>query len=532
MRNMKMQRHSLAALLALALAACADGGGDKADAAKQTAEPVQQQPNPNAAQVAWNRRVARMSAEELQRARLDESWMEVVQLDPIPGGANERPNPEKWEQINMQTVNSLPQHVPLYGDVGGPSVLRTQILLDRALFSPGIMDGNWGKNTAEALYWFQKREGLPATARLDSATFERLKTVGGSPQELVVARSLTADDVAGPFTKIPEDIYEHAKLECSCYESLTEKLSEKFHITPDLLQKLNPGVNIDGLRQGQTLNVPAVRDENAQGRGNVAKLVVSGRGTYLHGVDADGRILYHFPSTLGGAYSPSPRGAFRVSTITQDPAWHYQPDILVGVPDSEPDAMIPKGPNVAVGAVWMALSEPHYGIHGTAEPQTIGYASSNGCVRLTNWDVEFLSKRVRPGTPVEFRDISGQKQAVDPANAEGGASAAPAAGSRTGGGTAGARGGSTRTPDSASSATRRTGTGAAGTSGTRSGTGTSGTRSGTTGTRSETGTGSRSATGGGTSGASGTSGTRTRTPASTTTPERPKQDEHAGHTPR
>ncbi|MBB4634749.1 lipoprotein-anchoring transpeptidase ErfK/SrfK [Longimicrobium terrae] len=518
MPNMKMQRRSLAVLLALAVSACGDG--NDAGAAKQTAEPAQQ-PDPNAAQnaaqVAWDRRVARMSAEELQRARMDESWMEVVQLDPIPGGRNERPNPEKWEQIAMQTVNSLPQHVPLYGDVGGPSVLRTQILLDRALFSPGIMDGNWGKNTAEALYWFQKREGIPATARLDSLTFERLKTAGGSPTELVVARTLSAEDVAGPFTKIPDDIYEHAKLECSCYETLTEKLSEQFHITPDLLQKLNPGVAVDGLRQGQKLNVPAVRNDDAQGRGTVAKLVVSGRGTYLHAEDASGKILYHFPSTLGGQYSPSPRGDFRVRTVTQDPAWHYQPDILVGVPDSEADAMIPKGPNVAVGKVWMALSEPHYGIHGTAEPQTIGYASSNGCVRLTNWDVEFLSRHVRPNTPVEFRDISGQKQAEDPANAEAGASsgaakaAAPASGSRA---ATGARGGSTRAGAAAADTPARPSTRTGNT--TRGGTGARGT--------SSTGSGGSSST----SGAAG--GTRASTSGGTSA-ERPKQDEHAGHNP-
>ena len=129
--------------------------------------------------------------------------------------------------------------------MGGPSVLRTQILLDRALFSPGIMDGRWGKNTVQALYWFQRREGLPATARLDSATFQRLRQAAGNPSELVVRKTLTEDDVKGPFNEIPEDIYEHAKLSCSCYESLTEKLSEDYHATPDLLQKLNPGVDLD-----------------------------------------------------------------------------------------------------------------------------------------------------------------------------------------------------------------------------------------------------------------------------------------------
>jgi lipoprotein-anchoring transpeptidase ErfK/SrfK len=399
-----IKTYRFAALAALLLAS-ACGGDDAAEAPK--AEP--QAPKQDAAaararavQVAWNRRMAAMTPEELNRARMDMSWQDVVQLDPATGP--DIPNPEKWEQISAQTVNTAPQHVPLHGDVGGPSVLRAQILLDRALFSPGIMDGRGGKNTAEALYWFQHREGLRKTARLDSATFARLRQAAGNPRELVVRKTMTEEDVKGPFTPIPEDIYEHAKLDCSCYESLSEKLSETYHATPDLLEKLNPGVDLNSVRAGQQLYLPAVRDENAAGRGQVAKLVVSGRGTYVHAMDASNRILYHFPSTLGGSYSPSPTGSFRVNGVTQDPSWHYQPGILVGVPDNEPETMIPAGPNVAVGKVWIDLSEPRCGIHGTSEPRTIGYASSNGCVRLTNWDVQFLARHVRAGIPVEFRD--------------------------------------------------------------------------------------------------------------------------------
>ena len=495
-----IKTYRFAPLAALVLAA-ACGGDDAAEAPKAEPQaPTQEQAaaaRARAVQVAWNRRMASMTPEEMERARMDMSWQDVVQLDPVTGP--DIPNPEKWEQISAQAVNSAPQHVPLHGDVGGPSVLRTQILLDRALFSPGIMDGRWGKNTAEALYWFQKREGLRATARLDSATFQRLRQAAGNPRELVVRKTLTEEDVEGPFTPIPEDIYEHAKLDCSCYESLSEKLSETYHATPDLLQKLNPGVELDNVRAGQQLYLPAVREDDASGRGQVAKLVVSGRGTYVHALDAGGRILYHFPSTLGGSYSPSPSGSFKVNGVTQEPSWHYQPDILVGVPDNEPDAMIPAGPNVAVGAVWIDLSEPHYGIHGTNEPQTIGYASSNGCVRLTNWDVKFLSRYVRAGVPVEFRDISGTKAAEDPANATAGASRPSTGAGAAGGAAAGASG----------SAGRRTGAAA---------------------TTPRPSTGSGRATGRDT--ATSSSRRRADTASAPKAAETPKADEHAGHTPR
>ncbi|HEX6039164.1 L,D-transpeptidase, partial [Longimicrobium sp.] len=177
---------------------------------------------------------------------------------------------------------------------------------------------------------------------------------------------------------------------------------------------------------------------------------------------------------------------------------------LVGVPDNEPDAMIPAGPNVAVGAVWIDLSEPHYGIHGTSEPQTIGYASSNGCVRLTNWDVKFLSRHVRAGVPVEFRDISGTKVAEDPANATAGAASS-------------GRAGASSTP----AASGRSGSGASGNGSASSG------RTQATGGRAQ-----------GTS--SSTNRARTEQPKSNEAPkqnETPKaedhsgHDEHAGHTP-
>ena len=73
------------------------------------------------------------------------------------------------------------------------------------------------------------------------------------------------------------------------------------------------------------------------------------------------------------------------------------------MPDHEPEAKLRPGPNSPVGRVWMSLSKPHYGIHGTSSPETIGYANSHGCVRLTNWDALRLSDLVDAGTPVQFK---------------------------------------------------------------------------------------------------------------------------------
>ena len=124
-------------------------------------------------------------------------------------------------------------------------------------------------------------------------------------------------------------------------------------------------------------------------------------------MDASGKILYHFPSTLGTGYlssaDESPTGGFPITSISWNPAFHYQPTLFADVSDKKPEAHLPKGPNSPVGVVWMALSKPHFGIHGTSAPETIGYSNSHGCVRLTNWDALELGRLVSKGTPVVFQ---------------------------------------------------------------------------------------------------------------------------------
>ena len=270
------------------------------------------------------------------------------------------------------------------------------------------MDGYYGKNTAKAVYFFQQANGMRGTARVDSATFAALARAGGSPQNLIRPYRLTADDVKGPFITIPENVQAQADLPCSCYNSLTEKLGEMFHIAPDLLKRLNPGVDLDALQAGQSINAPLVRDSTRAAPGEVAQIVVSGRGSYVQAQDASGKVLYHFPSTLGATYDPSPSGRFTVTHVAQDPKWHYQPELIATAPDTAHEADGPGGAEQPRGRGVDGAVGAAYGIHGTNKPETIGYATSSGCVRLTNWDARFLSNRIRPGVPVRFADIQGR----------------------------------------------------------------------------------------------------------------------------
>lgn len=367
------------------------------------------------AEVAWAPAESLTEA-EVEAGRHDDDWRDAIEF-PVPEprelGLDTIAIPESWGDIGELSEEpttgpaadspaaARPQvHLPLAGQVEGPSVLYVQALLDRTRFSPGILDGKWGKNTEKAVFWLQRAEGLTPTGVVDSITFERLWERAGRPATVLADHVLAEEDVAGPFRPIPTDVYALARRPCSCYESLGEKLAERFHASIPVLEELNPGWSLDSLAAGDTLRVPDL--EGPAPEGEVARLEISGAGYYVHALDADGRILYHFPTTLGSRYDPSPEGTLSVVSVHPDPWFHYQPRLLAGVDPSLPNATLPPGPNNLVGDTWIKLNQPHYGIHGTRAPETIGYATSSGCVRLTNWDARFLRERIGPGTPVVF----------------------------------------------------------------------------------------------------------------------------------
>ncbi|PJJ97667.1 murein L,D-transpeptidase [Lysobacteraceae bacterium NML91-0213] len=273
--------------------------------------------------------------------------------------------------------------------------LHTQVLLARARFSPGEIDGVAGSNQARALRGFQAARGLEATGELDDATWEAL---AADTSPALVDHTLTAEDLAAPYVEVPDDMMEKSKLERLGYASAWEALGERFHSSPALLQSLNPGVEP---RVGATLRVPNVRDLPPLAR--AARIVVSESDATLVVLDGNDRVMAQFPVTSGSEKDPLPIGEWKVETVAMDPTFHYNPELFW---DADPDhskATIAAGPNNPVGPVWIDLSKPHYGIHGTPEPARVGKTVSNGCVRLTNWDVLALVDAVEAGTPVEMR---------------------------------------------------------------------------------------------------------------------------------
>lgn len=407
---MKRETVVLAAILAVATA-CA-----KQEAKKTEEAPVVAQKTEEANDVAVPFG-GRDDPAAREKERFDEGWRGVLQNAKVPV-APQGPTPaevqvtfvpngkESFEAFrDPNAVNAAPVVVPLKGDVAGPSVLKTQVYLDRQGFSVGALDGRWGRNSAIALWWYQRSRGIDAAepGALDEGTFRALAAgAGGVPA--LVQHSLTADDLKGPFVSVPDDMYEKAELDCLCYESLQEKLAERFHASTDFLGALNEGVSFGNLKPGDRIWVPNVRTPQQQHRHDIARVVISIRGNTFNAFDANGNLIFHAPTTLGSKYDPSPTETLEVTKVAHDPHFHYQPTLFAEVPDDEPEANLNPGPNSPVGVVWIALSKPHYGVHGTSDPDSIGYASSHGCVRLTNWDAREVAERIGEGVKIEFLD--------------------------------------------------------------------------------------------------------------------------------
>jgi len=351
----------------------------------------------------WRQLQSFRAQQEAQRVAQQQQQQQEAAEQPLQFVARTKKSKETFKDLDANAINAAAVMIPISGDVRGPSVLKAQVYLDRLHYSVGALDGRWGRNSAITVWWWQRAHGLEGTGAVDEATFRALARAAGYAPA-ITQYVVTADDVAGPFTHIPDDPYEKAKLSCLCYESLREKLAEQFHASEDFLEVLNPDVKFSELGAGTTINVPNVRPAVKTDQPDLAKIVISLRGNSYNAYDASGNLVFHAPTTVGSTFDPSPHEDLHMVAVVHDPHFHYDPTLYSEVPDSEPDAHLKPGPNSPVGVVWMALSKEHYGMHGTSDPEAIGYASSHGCVRLTNWDAEEVSHRIAKGVPVEFVD--------------------------------------------------------------------------------------------------------------------------------
>jgi lipoprotein-anchoring transpeptidase ErfK/SrfK len=340
------------------------------------------------------------------------------------------------------------QFADAYPDPEQRPVMQLQVVLDRAGFAPGVVDGEMGFSTRNAIKALQESLSIAITGELDDPTRQALARWSNIPATRVV--TIPADWAGQRYIPVPEDAEVQAEMERLGYESLEERLAERFHTTVEVLRELNPGgrpAGAPGAAPGSPSSGPTVANP-ASGSGPIAKFTPGqqirvpnvGGDTVVRGVssdsawretlislgvgseqpdaarimvdesdkmlrvyDANDRLIAAFTVSSGSSRDPLPIGEWGINGVARNPPFNYQPDLFWDVPDHEEDLQLPPGPNGPVGVVWIDLTKEHYGIHGTPEPQTIGRAQSHGCVRLTNWDAARLAEMVSGSTRVFFQ---------------------------------------------------------------------------------------------------------------------------------
>ena len=324
-----------------------------------------------------------------------------------------------------QSTTGDTEPAPIASSQVDRELLRAQVLLDEAGFSPGPIDGRKGSSQAKAIRGFQQARGLPVTGEFDEKTRQALS---GDGRQATIDVQLTADDVGGQFTfPMPKEPEDQEKLSFLGYRNMLEKLAERYHTTPETIVALNGPEKLIGVGQTLTLPnvVPSSRDysganpkqepllaalnvEASQPRGDFVVVDKSEgtlkvyEGEFPSGTKIDGKLIAQFPVTTGSSHDPLPLGNWKATTYSFLPPFNYQPNLFWDVSDDKAERRLPPGPKGMVGVAWLDLTKEHYGIHGTPEPELIGKTQSHGCLRMTNWDVMRLSLIMKPGFRAKF----------------------------------------------------------------------------------------------------------------------------------
>ena len=291
--------------------------------------------------------------------------------------------------VQAQKVNSATWKQGMKRD--RETTTKLQALLNWNQHGVGPVDGYWGKNTIKAMQAFQKANGLTVTDNLNNETWQALtKNEKLTTQPVLVRYQLSEDDVNIKTTTIPTGAEAKAKLDGMYYESVPEGLAEKFHMSEKYLKALNPNAKFSA---GETITVYNPGNPNTK---SVSRVVADKATETLYAYDDKDNLIASYPTTVGSTTTPSPTGTHTVEVKVHEPNYTY-------TGDNGSKSIIPPGPNNPVGLVWIGLSKPSYGIHGSPDPARISRQASAGCIRLTNWDALALLGVIQDGATVEFK---------------------------------------------------------------------------------------------------------------------------------
>jgi lipoprotein-anchoring transpeptidase ErfK/SrfK len=331
------------------------------------------------------------------------------------------PLPALAAEVNADSINaaSFSGKVPTEDRLSALAV-KVQVLLDRARFSPGEIDGKFGENVEKALLAFTETNHLAPGKILTPEIWSKLQPAGG--EAVITDYVLTDQDIKGPYLeKLPVKMEDMRSLKALSYTGPKEALSERFHMGQDLLAELNPGSKFD--HAGDKIHVvnlsqdkpkesskeaskePSKETSKATSKDaplKTARIEVDKERQTVKAFARDGTLIAFYPATVGSKEKPTPSGTLKVVSVQSYPTYRYDPKYeFKGVASTVPFTINP-GPNNPVGVMWIGLSQAGYGIHGTGDPSRVSKSDSHGCVRMTNWDVQRLAQSVRKGTEVSF----------------------------------------------------------------------------------------------------------------------------------
>ena len=316
-------------------------------------------------------------------------------FDPTTVGNNKTATtPASFSTLNLsdyaQLVNSADWKPGQ--NVNSATTLKLQALLDWNHASPGPIDGGWGMNAKKALKNFQAMHGLPQDGRMNAEVWKLLNEKIPANQPVLVGYTLTQEDIKGPYQPTPSGSEAKSKMKGLYYQDVQEMLAERFHMDIRYLKKLNSDKKFT---VGETITV---FNPGAPLNEKITRLVAKKADNILYAYNGD-RLIATYPTTVGSSDTPSPTGTFSIVNRVKNP-WYRATS---GEGKDKKVFMLPPGPNSPVGVVWMGLSKPSYGIHGSPVPEGISRQASHGCVRLTNWDVLEVYANVDTGTKVDLQ---------------------------------------------------------------------------------------------------------------------------------
>ena len=334
--------------------------------------------------------VAGASSEEVNNATTA-----APTFDPTTVGNNKTATtPASFSNLNLsdyaQLVNSADWKPGQ--NVNSATTLKLQALLDWNHASPGPIDGGWGMNTKKALKNFQAMHGLPQDGRMNAEVWKLLNEKIPANQPVLVGYTLTQEDIKGPYQPTPSGSEAKSKMKGLYYQDVQEMLAERFHMDIRYLKKLNSDKKFT---VGETITV---FNPGAPLNEKITRLVAKKADNILYAYNGD-KLIATYPTTVGSSDTPSPTGTFSIVNRVKNP-WYRASS---GEGKDKKVFMLPPGPNGPVGVVWMGLSKPSYGIHGSPVPEGISRQASHGCVRLTNWDVLEVYANVDTGTKVDLQ---------------------------------------------------------------------------------------------------------------------------------